>query len=81
MKLHIIAFGIARDIFGKSEIDLNLSIQAPTVKEIKQMLTEKYPQFSDLASFNVAVNAEYMGDDTVLKESDEIAIIPPVSGG
>ena len=38
-------------------------------------------QFGDVRSLYIAVNKEYAKDDLVLKETDEIALIPPVSGG
>jgi len=44
-------------------------------------LKDKYPKFRELRSLYVAVNSEYAKDHYVLKEQDEIAIIPPVSGG
>lgn len=81
MKLRIIAFGIAKDIFGAPTIDIEWSFNCLTVSDIKQRLIEQYPDFAKLASFSVAVNAQYVEDETAVKESDEIAIIPPVSGG
>jgi molybdopterin converting factor subunit 1 len=81
MKLRIIAFGIARDIFGHSFIEIDWPLNQPTVQDIKLWLTKQYPEFAKLASFAVAVNAQYVADGATVKESDEIAIIPPVSGG
>jgi molybdopterin synthase sulfur carrier subunit len=81
MKLRIIAFGIARDIFGNSSIEIEWSFNQPTVRDIKKWLIEQYPDFAQLASFSVAVNAQYVEDGAAINESDEIAIIPPVSGG
>lgn len=81
MKLRIMAFGIARDIFGNSTIEINWSFNQPTVHDLKQWLTEQYPEFGKLASFSIAINAHYVEDTTLIEASDEIAIIPPVSGG
>ncbi len=81
MKLRIIAFGIARDIFGDSSIEVEWSFDQPTVLDLKHWLIEQYPEFTHLASFSVAVNAQYVQDGSIVKEADEIAIIPPVSGG
>ena len=47
----------------------------------RQVLKEKYPAFDKLASLQLAVNAEYVEDDYVLRENDEVVLIPPVSGG
>ena len=44
-------------------------------------LEEKYPRLKELASYMVAVNDEYASTNIAINENDEIAIIPPVSGG
>ena len=40
-----------------------------------------FPDFEKLRSLSIAVNQEYREDDFLVKEGDEIVIIPPVSGG
>ncbi len=80
MKVNILAFGIARDILGKSEADVELQ-DGNTIEELKQLLLQKHPKFADLASLSFAVNEEYRKDDFHLSEGDEVVIIPPVSGG
>ncbi|GAB4495863.1 MAG: molybdopterin converting factor subunit 1 [Saprospiraceae bacterium] len=80
MNLQIRAFGIARDILG----DRLIAIETPagaTVGDLKNILLEKYPAFESLSSLLIAVNAEYSSDSHILSEQDEIALIPPVSGG
>ncbi|MDB5142352.1 MAG: MoaD/ThiS family protein [Mucilaginibacter sp.] len=80
MKVSVLAFGIAKDIFGGSSVDVELP-QHGTTGNLKQSLEECYPRLRHLASYMVAVNNEYAEDESVLTEKDEIAIIPPVSGG
>ena len=80
MILHILTFGIARDIVGASTLKLEAP-EALTVAQLKQQLLSEYPQFGALSSLLIAVNAEYGSEDTALNERDEIALIPPVSGG
>lgn len=79
MKTDVLAFGIAKDIFGAGAISIN--VNGATVAALKQVLEEQYPELKALASYMVAVNDAYADDDTVISEQDEIAIIPPVSGG
>ena len=80
--MELLLFGIAKDIVGRSAIDLSdLGGQPKSVADLKQLLAAGYPGFSKLSSLAVAVNSEYANDDVVLKKGDEIAIIPPVSGG
>ena len=80
MNLKILAFGIARDILGGSPHVLELA-EGLTVFDLKKMLLEKYPRFADLASLQVAVNEEFAPENLPLKSGDEVALIPPVSGG
>ncbi|MFN4253867.1 MAG: MoaD/ThiS family protein [Saprospiraceae bacterium] len=81
MKLNILAFGIARDIVGGSFWAVDLPDSAPTVGDLKQWILETHPRFGALASLQIAVNADFADDDCPLRETDEIALIPPVSGG
>jgi molybdopterin converting factor subunit 1 len=74
------AFGITRDIVGQREVELEMSGER-TVSELRTLLNEKYPKMNGLKSLLIAVNNEYAEDHTTLKSDDEIALIPPVSGG
>ncbi|HRH48070.1 MAG TPA: MoaD/ThiS family protein [Panacibacter sp.] len=80
MKMSILAFGIVKEIFGASVLDIELT-DAATVVELKIVLEQKYPRLKQLASYMVAVNNEYAGTNQIITGKDEIAIIPPVSGG
>lgn len=80
MKARILAFGIAKDIFGASVIEADLSDTA-TAGDLKASLEQQYPRLKQIASYLLAVNNEYANDDLTLNEHDEIAVIPPVSGG
>ena len=80
MHINILTFGIAREICGGSTLRLELPDHA-TAGELKQLLTEQYPRLGGLNSFLLAINEEFAQSETLLNASDEIAIIPPVSGG
>jgi molybdopterin converting factor subunit 1 len=80
MEINILAFGIAKDIFGASTVTVELTDTAITA-DLKTLLEAKYPKLKQLASYMVAVNNEYAGDSLAITERDEVAIIPPVSGG
>jgi len=81
IKLNIILFGIARDIVGGSS-SLTLEMEAnTTVDHLMTRLQQTYPDFERLASLMIAVNSDYAKGDQVLQANDEIALIPPVSGG
>ena len=80
MELNIQAFGIAKDIVGGSEVQLQVNDEI-TAAELKRLLQSRYDKLSKLSSFLLAVNDEYADPEDVVKAGDEIAIIPPVSGG
>ncbi|MEO6151221.1 MAG: MoaD/ThiS family protein [Mucilaginibacter sp.] len=80
MNINILAFGIAKDIFGNPTIELELDNDA-TVYNLKYVLEAKYPRLKQLSSYLIAVNNEYALPEDNIHQHDEIAIIPPVSGG
>lgn len=76
--MKILTFGICRDITGVSELDWP---EAKNVGKLKEELFNQYPELRKLASLAIAVDNEYVQDDRELKGGEEIALIPPVSGG
>ena len=73
------AFGITKDIVGSKETVVE--IQGHTVEDLRKYLFERYPQLVDLRSLFMAVNHNYAEAEQVISDADEIALIPPVSGG
>lgn len=80
MEITVLAFGIAKDIFGSESIQIMLG-EADDMATLKTLLEQQYPQLKELASYMIAVNDEYAHTNTVIQPGDEVAIIPPVSGG
>jgi len=80
MKVTILAFGIAKEIFGNSSVNVELKDESG-VNDLKVSLEEKFPRLKQLSSFRIAVNNRFAEANEVIAEQDEIAIIPPVSGG
>ena len=80
MKVSVLAFGIAKDIFGGVIVDVDIP-EGSTTKNLKRVLEYRYPRLKQLASYTIAVNNAHASDDGLLTERDEIAVIPPVSGG
>lgn len=72
-------FGVAREIMDKS--DSSIEIDGITVGELRNRINEKYPEFMKIKGYMIAVNQVYALDTQVLSNNDEVAIIPPVSGG
>lgn len=80
MKLKIALFGITKEIVGVPTLELTAP-EATTVADLMAQLRTQYPPLADLTSFAVAVNSDYAAEEYRLRENDEIALIPPVSGG
>lgn len=73
-------FGPARDAAGMDRAELTLADRA-TVGDAAAVLSEKYPQLGSSLGIRLAVNRAYVALDHSLADGDEIAVIPPVSGG
>ncbi len=72
-------FAAAAERVGAPRVELP---GPPTVAHLRQQLTDHWPALADLLPrCAVAVNHEYATDDTALSAGDEVAVIPPVSGG
>jgi len=80
MKLKILTFGIAKDIFGASEIEIDVKDDL-NVRQLKNILEEDSPKLKKLKTYFIALNRDYAEDDQIITSTSEIAIIPPVSGG
>jgi molybdopterin synthase catalytic subunit len=81
MRVRILFFGVLKDLAGKSSDNLELR-EGATVGDLLETCAAKIPRLNDLlASLAVAVNQQYAGVETALKSGDEVALLPPVSGG
>ncbi len=80
MKIKVLAFGVTKEIFGKPAVSMELANDS-SVYNLKYSLEKEYPKLKQLASYMVAVNNEYALSEDIIYENDEIALIPPVSGG
>lgn len=79
--MKIISFGVTKDITGSLFIDFDAGENKVTIAEFKERLFIKYPALGNLTTLSFAVNNEYTTNETVVGNDDEVALIPPVSGG
>ena len=81
MTVHLRFFASLRERLRCSELDWDLPHGA-TVEDLWRALCARYPQLAELRSpVTFAVNREYVRGEHVLSSDDEVALIPPVSGG
>ena len=81
MQVTIRLFATHRDIVGAPELELDVP-EGTTLGGLWESLCERYPELRPATrSVLLAVNQEYAEPSQELKEGDEAAFIPPVSGG
>lgn len=81
MKVHLKFFSIYRDRFKRYEDDVELHSPFTARQIFIQTLNDQGLAERMLRFTRFAVNGEYAPPETVLKDGDELAFIPPVSGG
>jgi len=75
--MKILVFGMLVEDIGGEQIEIDLQ---PDLNALKNELFLKYPSLKT-RQFMIAVNKQNAAENVVLKESDEIALIPPFAGG
>ncbi|MDB5306320.1 MAG: molybdopterin synthase sulfur carrier subunit [Gemmataceae bacterium] len=81
MTLTVHLFARARDLAGSDAVSIDVPAVA-TVADLRLALTHRFPALGDLlARSAVAVNHDFADDLRPLSAGDEVAVIPPVSGG
>ena len=81
MKVKALFFATCRDIVGDKELQLELE-EGCLVGDLKSNLIAKYPSLATVNEvLSIAGNSEYVDNNIVLHSGDEVAFIPPVSGG
>ena len=78
--IKILLFGAAADRAGTRET--YLQADEVTLDELWSLLLEQYPSLSPMRdTLAFAVNGEYARGETPVSPGDEVAVLPPVSGG
>ena len=74
-------FAQLRDWVGADELTVTLP-QGSTGRDLIRRLIQRHPKAEGLLEVSrLAVNREYVSTDASLRDGDEVAVIPPVSGG
>ena len=81
MQVHVLFFGVLKDLAGKSSDSLSLPENA-TLGDVLSHYERAIPRLKDtILALAMSVNREYAGPATKLRQGDEVALLPPVSGG
>ncbi|MEB7772969.1 molybdopterin converting factor subunit 1 [Kurthia gibsonii] len=76
--ISILFFAQLQESMGQAQMEVPL--EGKTVAEVKAWLEKEYPLLS-LGQVMTAVNEEFARDQTIVNEGDQVAFIPPISGG
>lgn len=84
VKVRVKYFSLLRDYTGRVEEEVELEGK-PKLKDLLDRIAEKYPNLKLLSDDEVPaialVNGRYVNEDHELEDGDEIALMPPASGG
>lgn len=81
MRIQVRLFAVAKELSGQDAVVVELP-EGSTLKQLRGQLVRQVPALAAvLPRVLFAVGTEYVQDDTVLSAGDEVACIPPVSGG
>ena len=79
--MKVLLFAGLKEVIGDAEISVD--VVGKTVEQVKRLIAEQHPDAQNLIErSHFAVGKDYVSDSYVFESTpDEIAIIPPVSGG
>jgi len=81
MNIEVKLFAAARQAANQETLSIEIA-EGTTVQQLKVELGQQFPDLkSMLDHLLVAIDTEYAGEDQVLQAGQDIALIPPVSGG
>ena len=81
MRVQVLFFGVLKEIVGKPVEVIDLP-EGASLRDVLARYELQIPRLKELLpSLALAVNQQYSGPDTKLNEGDEVALLPPVSGG
>ena len=81
MKINVLLIASLKDIAGKGQLEFEVADNC-SVEDLSKKLYELYPKVESFdSSVRIALNQEFVEGDIELKDGDEVAYLPPVSGG
>ena len=81
MHVNVLFFGLLKDITGRSEDRIEIG-EGERLESVFERYARQFPRIADMASSIVlACNHEFCDRSTIVREGDEVAFLPPVSGG
>ena len=82
MQINILFFATIRNLIGQKHLSLELDDSNNTIEHLRKELINRYPDVTDNINIALtAINEEFAFNSDSIKDGDEVAFFPPVSGG
>ncbi len=85
MSVKVLYFASLKEFLQRSEDTVEIPQSVKTVEDLKSLLAQSNPllkeAFNKFPRLRCSVNQEMASDKTPVKDGDEVAIFPPVTGG
>ena len=79
MNIRVLYFGVIAEITQRNE-ELIEVVENTSVDQLKKIVYNQYPSLQS-TSFSIAINQQIVNQDRVLTSENEVALLPPFSGG
>jgi len=80
MEIRLMSYGGLKDITGSDALGFAIPQQAVSVTELKELLLARYPALEG-KTFRIAVNERFVEGESEVGSGDNVALMPPFSGG
>ena len=80
MEVRLISYGALTDITGSDAVGFAIPRPAVSVVELMSLLLERYPALEG-KTFRIAVNKRFVAGEFEVGLGDNVALMPPFSGG
>ncbi len=77
MKIKLLFFGVLTDVVGQNSIELE---EISDLQSVKQYVLSNFPKVMDYSHI-ISVNRAIVSDNMDLNNGDEVAFLPPFTGG
>lgn len=81
MKVTVLLFAKLRELLGQERLEIELTPETAASEVLPLLFKEKHQAQQIGHCLLFAINQNYVQPNTLLQDGDELALIPPVSGG
>lgn len=79
--INVLFFARLKDQLGQAEVQLDNEFSGKTIAEVQQALIAQGMDALQDDSIRIALNQNFCATDAIVNDGDEVAFMPPVTGG